>query len=104
LQNASAKAADMLKASCQADTAVTPPARLAATGKRLDIMLQAVKTVRTAVDDLYRKLTDEQKAQFEAIGPGRMTESEQPATAPSHYRRQHASIGGIVRRLISIAW
>jgi hypothetical protein len=102
LQDASAKAADMLKTSCQADTAVTPPARLAATGKRLDVMLQAVKTVRTAVDDLYGKLTDEQKAQFEAIGPGRVTESEQPAT--SRYRRHHASIGGIVRRLISIAW
>jgi hypothetical protein len=104
LQDASAKAADMLKTSCQADTAVTPPARLAATGKRLDAMLQAVKTVRTAVDDLYGKLTDEQKAQFEAIGPGRMTESEQPAMATSRYRRHHASIGGIVRRLISIAW
>ena len=69
LQDASAKAAEMLKASCQPDTAVTPPARLAAVSKRLDVMLQAVKTVRTALDDFYGKLTDEQKAQFEAIGP-----------------------------------
>ena len=46
LQDASAKAADMLKASCQPDTALTPPARLAAVGKRLDVMLQAVETVK----------------------------------------------------------
>jgi hypothetical protein len=46
-------------------------------------------------------LNDEQKAQFEAIGP-RRTISDQPATAQTHYRRHHASIGGIVRRLISM--
>jgi hypothetical protein len=102
LQDASAKAADMLKAACQPDAAVTPPARLVAVGKRLDVMLQAVKTVRTALDDFYGTLSDEQKAQFEAIGPRRTTSSDQPATAQTHYRRHHASIGGIVRRLISI--
>ena len=36
LQDANAKAADMLKTSCQADDALTPPARLAAASKRLD--------------------------------------------------------------------
>jgi len=71
LQDASAKAADMLKASCQADDAVTPPARLAAVGKRLDTMLQAVKLVASALQDFYATLSDEQKAQFEAIGPRR---------------------------------
>src|SRR5450631_1125661 len=40
LQDASAKAADLLKGSCQTDDALTPPARLAAVGKRLDVMLQ----------------------------------------------------------------
>jgi hypothetical protein len=71
-------------------------------------MLQAVKTVRTALEDFYGKLTDEQKAQFEAIGPARTAAalgtaaSDQPATAQTHYRRHHASIGGIVRRLISL--
>jgi hypothetical protein len=60
--------------------------------------------VRAALDDLYSDLTDEQKAQFEAIGPGRSASSDQPATAPRHYRRHHASVGGIVRRLISIGW
>jgi hypothetical protein len=71
LQDASAKAAETLKTSCQADNAVTPPARLAAVGKRLDTMLEAVKLVRSALDDFYGTLSDEQKAQFEAIGPRR---------------------------------
>ena len=71
LQDASAKATDMLKPSCGADEAVTPPARLASAGKRLDTMLQAVKLVRSSLDDFYATLSDEQKAQFEAIGPRR---------------------------------
>jgi LTXXQ motif family protein len=103
LQDASAKAADMLKASCGADQPVTPPARLAAVGKRLDVMLQAVKTVRAALDDFYGQLSDEQKAQFEAIGPRQAGVSGEPATAQTHSRRHHASLGGVIRRLISIA-
>jgi hypothetical protein len=98
----------MLKASCGVDQPVTPPARLAAVGKRLDTMLQAVKTVRASLDDFYGQLNDEQKAQFEAIGPRRTGTSDtgtsgEPATAQTHSRRHHASIGGIIRRLISIA-
>ena len=54
---------------------LTPPARLAAVGKRLDTMLQAVKAVRSALDDFYATLNDEQKAQFEAIGPQRTAET-----------------------------
>jgi hypothetical protein len=73
LQDASARAADMLRSSCQPDDAVTPPARLAAVGKRLDTMLQAIKLVRSALDDFYATLSDEQKALFEAIGPRRTT-------------------------------
>jgi hypothetical protein len=100
LQQASAKAAEMLKTACQPGEAITPPARLAAAGKRLDTMLQAVKTVRTALDAFYATLSDEQKAQFEAIGPRRTVLFD----APTHFRRHHASLGGIVRRLISLAW
>ena len=68
LQDATAKAADILKSSCPPD-ARTPPARLAAVGTRLDVMLQAIGTVRPALDDFYSSLTDEQKAAFDAIGP-----------------------------------
>ena len=71
LQNAATSAADMLKEACQPKEALTPPARLAAVGKRLDTMLQAVKTVRTALDGFYASLNDEQKAGFDAIGPER---------------------------------
>ena len=71
LQDATAKAADMLKATCQPDDVVTPPARLAALAKRLDTMLQGVKMVRPALEAFYSTLSDEQKAQFEAIGPKR---------------------------------
>jgi hypothetical protein len=81
LQDAAAKAADILKASCQPDTSVTPPARLTAIGRRLDTMLQAVKTVSSALNTFYGALTDEQKAQFEAIGRQRMGMLDRPKAA-----------------------
>jgi uncharacterized protein YciW len=71
LQDAGTQAADMLKSACQPDDALTPPARLAAVARQLDTMLQAVKLVRPALEDFYATLSDEQKAQFEAIGPKR---------------------------------
>ena len=71
LQDASARAAEALSAACQPSEALSPTARLAATARRLDAMLAAVKQVRTALDDFYATLNDEQKAQFEAIGPRR---------------------------------
>jgi hypothetical protein len=71
LQDAAAKATDMLRVTCQPNDVVTPPARLAALAKRLDTMLQAVKLVRPALENFYAALSDEQKAQFEAIGPKR---------------------------------
>lgn len=71
LQNTSADVAQKLKVACQAGDAMTPPARLASVSSRLDTMLQAVKDVRTALENFYATLNDEQKAQFEAIGPRR---------------------------------
>jgi hypothetical protein len=81
LQDTAAKAADMLKASCQPDSAVTPPARLAAIDKRLNAMLDAVKSVRSALNAFYGTLSDEQKAQFESIGRQRMGMLDRPKTA-----------------------
>jgi len=104
LRDANAKAEDMLKNSCQADDALTPPARLAAVGKRLDVMLQAVKTVYAALDDFYGRLTDEQKAQFEAIGQGRAALSSQAAAPTHHRRRHHAGVGGIIRHFMAFGW
>jgi hypothetical protein len=117
LKDASAKAADMLKTSCPTTEPITPPARLEAIANRLDTMLQAVKTVRAALDDFYGKLNDEQKAQFEAIGPARAgpsgqptasdqpaATSDQPATTRRHVRRHHhAGVPGIIRHIMSMA-
>lgn len=101
LQTATAKAEDMLKASCQPDNALTPPARLAAVGKRLDTMLQAVKTVRSALNDFYGSLNDEQKARFEAIGPQQMSQFDQPSAAQAHVRGHRSRhIGSLLRHLI----
>jgi hypothetical protein len=86
LEAASARAADTLKTSCQAENAVTPPARLTAVRKRLDTMLEATKSVRTALDDLYGKLSDEQKAQFETIGPQRAVVADRSDAFPRFSR------------------
>ncbi|MGB8277519.1 MAG: Spy/CpxP family protein refolding chaperone [Methylovirgula sp.] len=98
LQNATAKAADILKAACPADTPLTPPARLAAVGKRLDAMLQAVKTVSSALDDFYGTLNDEQKAKFDAIGPQLTSQPDQPSGRQTHVRRR--SVGGVIRHFM----
>lgn len=104
LQNASAKAAEMLKA-CPPDNAMTPPARLKVVETRLETMLQAVKTVRSALTEFYGQLTDEQKARFETLGPQRTrqiteeSDEEQPRVRHVRSRRHHGmNIYGILRR------
>jgi hypothetical protein len=115
LRDASVQAADLLKASCQPSDAITPPARLQAAGKRLDVMLRAVRGVAKALDNFYGQLSDEQKAQFEAIGPARSgaaagneAASQTGVAAPAvahhnHHHRHQASLGGFIRRLVSFA-
>jgi len=67
LNDASAQAADMLKASCQPDRSMTPTGRLAAIQDRLKSMLQALDTVQPALVKFYRSLSDEQKARFDRL-------------------------------------
>jgi hypothetical protein len=99
LEDDTTKAADLLKASCQqSDNALTPPVRLAAVGKRLDSMLQAVKMARSGLDGFYGSLSDEQKARFEAIGPQRTSDQDQPRARQTHY--QGRSLEGGVENLI----
>ena len=103
LQNATTQAADMLKTSCVTNDPLTPPARLASVGKRLDTMLQAVKIVSAALSDFYGTLSDEQKARFEAIGPQRTAQLETLEVAPttSHrHRYGRPSVEQIIRRLM----
>jgi len=70
LRLANAKAIDILKAGCPTDLPSTPTGRLAAMESRLQVMLQAVQTVRPPLDRFYQSLTDEQKARFNAASPG----------------------------------
>jgi LTXXQ motif family protein len=108
LQDATAKAADILKSSCPPDAARTPPARLDAAASRLDAMLQAIGTVRPALDTFYNSLSDEQKAAFDAIGPARTgpaTASADDDEAPrrSHHRHHHGvSVRGLVFRMMGL--
>jgi hypothetical protein len=107
LKDATAQAEDILKGTCEPNEALTPPARLAAAERRLTAMLQAVETVKSALDDFYAQLSDEQKAQFESIGPARDVQasastSDEPAPSSRrrYHHRHHASAIGIIRRLI----
>ena len=59
----------MISAACPQDIPASAPARLEAMEKRLDTMLQAIKTVRPAFDAFYATLTDEQKAKLNGAGP-----------------------------------
>jgi len=70
LKDASLKAADFLKANCPANETLTPPGRAAAMEQRLNAMLDAIKIVQPALENFYGKLSDEQKARFNRLGPG----------------------------------
>ena len=71
LQDANAKAVEILTAECQPNDAITASARLDAVDVRLADMQQAVYLVSAALESFYATLSDEQKAQFEAIGQKR---------------------------------
>ena len=71
VRSASQDAAAAFKASCPAENAfpLTPPGRLAAMTARLDATLEAVQTVRPALEKFYNSLSDEQKERFNQLGP-----------------------------------
>ena len=64
LKDAVARASEIARAACPTERPITPPGRLAAAEKRLEALLQAVRTVRPAMDSFYGSLTDEQKARL----------------------------------------
>jgi hypothetical protein len=102
LQDATAKAADMLKTACPADDPLTPPARLAAVGQRLDTLLQAVKTVMAPLNDFYGALDDEQKARFNAISPLQTSQIDRPQAnrQTSLHRHGFPSVGSLIRHIL----
>jgi hypothetical protein len=71
LRDANARAVEILTAECQPKDAITPSARLDAVDVQLADMQQAVYLVSAALESFYARLSDEQKAQFEAIGQKR---------------------------------
>lgn len=71
LRNASTKAAEIIRSACPKDFPSTSSARLAMMEKRVEAMLQAVKTVRPAFDDFYDSLNANQKAKLDGTGPRR---------------------------------
>jgi hypothetical protein len=76
LKQASAKAADALQGSCPTHVGETPTARLDAMSNRLDAMVHSVKGLRPTLGDFYASLSDEQKAQFNAMGQQGATPAE----------------------------
>jgi LTXXQ motif family protein len=71
LKSAGQKAAGEFQVSCPAENAfpLTPPGRLQAMTTRIDSTLEAVQTVKPALDKFYNSLSDEQKARFNELGP-----------------------------------
>jgi len=60
-----------MRVACPTDVPATATGRMEAMEKRLDAMLQVVKTVRAPLEAFYATLSDEQKARLDAP-PGRM--------------------------------
>lgn len=71
VKKAGQDASVVFKASCPAENAfpLTPPGRLQAMTSRLQATLQAVQTVRPALETFYNALSDEQKERFNELGP-----------------------------------
>jgi hypothetical protein len=70
LKAATDKAVQILQTACPNDLPATPTGRLAAMRMRVQAMLQAVQTVRPALDKFYGSLSDEQKERFNALDQG----------------------------------
>jgi hypothetical protein len=67
LRDAAAKAADILRNACPSQTPITPVARLDAVANHVKAMMDAINTVRPALERFYASLSDEQKAHFNVM-------------------------------------
>lgn len=69
---ASIKSAEIMRNACLTDVPQTITGRTEAMEKRLDAMLQAVRSLRPALEAFYATLSDEQKARLDSnYGRGR---------------------------------
>ncbi len=89
MKSAGDKAAAEFKASCPSEAAfpLTPPGRLTAMTARVDATLEAVQTVRPALEKFYASLSDEQKERFNEIGPNNATTDAKGGGAGRNHRR-----------------
>jgi hypothetical protein len=71
LRTAWSKAAETISAACTSDFPAKSTERLQAMEKRVEAMLQAIKTVRPAFEGFYAALDDQQRARLDDIGPRR---------------------------------
>jgi hypothetical protein len=71
VRSAATKAGAVFKTSCPTQNAfpLTPPGRLQAMVGRLQATVEAVTTVRPALEAFYNSLSDEQKERFNELGP-----------------------------------
>jgi len=67
LKTASAKATEIMKASCPTEIPVTPISRLDAVERRVDAMREAVQVLLGPLDAFYASLTDEQKQRLQSL-------------------------------------
>jgi len=63
---AATRSAEVMRGACVADVPQTIVGRAEAMEKRTDTMLQAVRTVRPALEAFYATLSDEQKSQLDS--------------------------------------
>src|SRR5262249_23692252 len=70
LKAASVKAVEILQNACPTELPSTPTGRLAAMRTRVDAMLEAVHTLRPALDKFYQSLNDEQGELFMSVVQG----------------------------------
>jgi hypothetical protein len=64
LKAAAAKAVDIARAACPPERPLSPPARLAAAERLIEARLQALRTIRPALESFYKILSDEQKIRW----------------------------------------
>ena len=89
LDDATIRAADLLKTNCPADESLTPPGRVTAMEQRLDTMLQAINIVQPALTNFYGTLTDQQKARFNELAHVRMEHNPCSLHEPITYANGH---------------
>ena len=90
LKRAADSAADAFQKACPENLPMTPPGRLQAMTMRLQATLDAVKTVRPALEAFYASLSDEQKARFNEIRP----KLKEERTAAAQARDRKDDCGG----------